>query len=168
MNFPEIFDGEYKSINLFNNNMSERVKISGWIDTGENIIMIEDANETCINLVTGYGIITMEYIGAIVKYFIGQQTHQSQNSVQIFHCLTNSMAEAAYPKIVAKPSKYMDGDTPVDNLLFKLRMKKAIIDTRATKSHIWENLTNLDTYISTVNSNIKNFNHYVKVKLDVL
>ena len=50
--------------------------------------------------------------------------------------------------------------------LFKLMIKNAIIETRATATHLRENLTNLDTYNSTVNSDIENFNQYVKVNVD--
>ena len=94
--------------------------------------------------------------------------HQSQNSVQLFHCLANFIIEAAHLNIVVKWRKYMDGVTPVGELLFKLIMNKDIIDTRNTATHLRENLTNLDTHMSTVNSNIKNFNQYTKVKLDGL
>ena len=54
----------------------------------------------------------------------------------------------------------------VGELLFKFTMNKSTIDTRATAMHLEENLTNLDTYMSTVNSNIDNVNQYVKVNVD--
>ena len=41
-------------------------------------------------------------------------------------------------------------------------MARASIDTRATLSFIRENISNLDTYIATVGSNISTFNEYVK------
>ena len=47
-------------------------------------------------------------------------------------------------------------------------IQKAISYTRATSTNLRENITNLDTYISTVNSNIGNFNQYVKVNVDGL
>ena len=78
------------------------------------------------------------------------------------------MTEAAHLKIVVESSKYMDDETPVGELLFKLMMNKAIIDTRVRSTHIKENLTNLDTYMSTANSNIENFKQYVKVNVDGL
>ena len=62
----------------------------------------------------------------------------------------------------------MYGDTPVGELLFNLMKNKSIIDTHATETHLWENMTNLDTYMSTVNSNIGYYNHYVKVNVDGL
>ena len=57
---------------------------------------------------------------------------------------------------------------PVGEFIFKLMMKNAIIETRATATHLRENLTNLDTYMSTVNSDIENFNNDVKVNVDRL
>ena len=168
MKLPDPFNGESKPINLFNEKLAERVKQSGWMEAGANIIMIQDSGGTPRNLITEYGRLTVEDIEANMQNFIGQQTRQAQNSVQLFQCLTNSMTEAAHLKIVVESSKYMDDDTPVGELLFKLMMQKAIIDTRATATHLRENITNLDTYMSTVNSNIEKFNQYVNVNVDGL
>jgi len=48
-------------------------------------------------------------------------------------------------------------------LLFKLIMQKAVVDTRATSSFFRENLTSLDSYITTIDSNIELFNQYVNI-----
>jgi hypothetical protein len=53
-------------------------------------------------------------------------------------------------------------------MLFKYIMQKAVVDTRATSSFFRENLTSLDTYITTVDSNIELFNQYVRVNQDGL
>ena len=50
-------------------------------------------------------------------------------------------------------------------LLFKLMMQKAVINTKAAAIYPRDSLTNIYTYISTVNLSIKNFNQYVKVNL---
>ena len=42
------------------------------------------------------------------------------------------------------------------------------MDTRSTANHLRENLINLGSYMSTVNSYIENFNQYVKVNVNVL
>ena len=62
----------------------------------------------------------------------------------------------------------MDGDMLVGDLVFKLTMKKVVIDTRETATYLRENLTNLENYMSTVNSDIENFNQYLKVNEDGL
>ena len=53
-------------------------------------------------------------------------------------------------------------------LLFKLMMQKAVINTKAAAIYPRDSLTNIYTYISTVNLSIKNFNQYVKVNVDGL
>ena len=48
----------------------------------------------------------------------------------------------------------MYNETPVGELMFKLMIKKAVIETCVTDTHLRENLTKLDTYVFTVNSDI--------------
>jgi hypothetical protein len=48
-------------------------------------------------------------------------------------------------------------------MIFKLLMRKAKTDTRATASQLPENLININYYMSMVNSNIEVFNQHVKV-----
>ena len=110
-----------------------------------NVIMIPNSTGTPRKLITEYGRITLEEIEANIQYFIVQLTRKSQNSVQLFHCLTNSMTEAAHLKVLTESDKCMDGETPVGDLLFKLMMQKSVIDTRETSTYRRGNITNLDT-----------------------
>ena len=164
----ELFDRESKSVNLFNKKLAERSKQSGYMETGANIIMIADSTGTPRKKITEYGRLTVEDIEANIQKFTRQQTRQAQNSVQLFHCLNNSMTEAAQLKIVAESDKYMEGETPVGEILFKFMMKKAVIDTSTTATYLRCKHTNIDTYMSTVKLDIKNFNQYVKVNVDGL
>ena len=65
------------------------------------------------------------------------------------------MTEAAHLKIVTELDKCMEGETPVGEQLFKLIIQKSVIDTWATATYLRDNLTNLDTYMSTVKFYIK-------------
>ena len=78
------------------------------------------------------------------------------------------MTEANHWNIVAESNNYMDDETSVGEFIFKLMMQKSVINTRAKYTHLRENLTNLDTYTSTVDSDFENFNQYVNVNLDGL
>ena len=78
----------------------------------------------------------MEEIRKYIQHFIGQQTRQAQNSVQLFHCLTNSMTKAAHLKIVAESYRYMEGETPLGELFFKLMIQKAVKYTRETATYL--------------------------------
>ena len=102
------------------------------MEAGANIIMIPDSMGTPRNLKAEYGRLTVEDIEANILHFIGYNARQAKNSVQLFHCLTNSMTEAAHLKIVPESDKYMYNETPVVELLLKPMMQKAVIDTRET------------------------------------
>ena len=66
---------------------------------------------------------------------------------------------------MAESENYMDNEKLVDEFMFKLIVKKSVIDTIATSTYLRENLTNLDIHITTVNSDIEHFNQYVKVNM---
>ena len=55
------------------------------------------------------------------------------------------MIEDAHLNIVAESDKYMEGETPVGEILFKLIIQKSVINTRAAANYLRDNLTNLDT-----------------------
>ena len=78
------------------------------------------------------------------------------------------MTEAAHLKIAAESDKYMEVDTPVGKVLLKLMMQKEVTNKRATATYLRDKLTNMDTYMSIVNSDIEKFNQYVKENVDVL
>ena len=61
LKLPELFDGESKSINLFNEKLAEIVKQSGWMEAVLNIIIIPDYTGTPRNLIIEYGRLTVEY-----------------------------------------------------------------------------------------------------------
>ena len=53
------------------------------------------------------------------------------------------------------------------DLVFKILMKKVVINKRATTTYLKENFTNLDTHMYKV-SDIENSNQYMKVNMDSL
>ena len=59
-------------------------------------------------------------------------------------------------------------ETPVGELQLKFMIKKEVIYTRATASHLRENLTNLETNTTTVNYKVNTFNQHVKLKVEGL
>ena len=50
----------------------------------------------------------------------------------------------------------------------KIQINKEVIYTRAKNPHLNVNLTYLEDYITTVNSNIETFNPQVKVNVELL
>ena len=73
------------------------------------------------------------------------------------------MTAKAERKILAERDQYHIKNILSEPLLFKLLMQKTIIGTWTPSSIMRENLFNLDSYISTVKSNIEEFNRYIKL-----
>ena len=90
--------------------------------------------------------------------YLNNEERRAQNDAQMYHCIKNLLTCEAESKILAERESYHINNVPSGPLLFKLLMQKAIIDTWATASLMRENLLNLDSYITTVKSDIEEFN----------
>jgi len=171
---PFKFNVEGKEVNTFCEALSERANKSGWNLTEADVIMINDSSTPAIqrNIITEYGRLTVAEITAAVQGWITEESRRAQNNMQMFTCIMASLTKEGRIKILAEQDKYHVGEgtnrRACAALLFKLLMQKAIIDTRATASLLRENLSSLDTYMSTVKSNIEQFNKYVKVNWEGL
>lgn len=119
-------------------------------------------NNQAVNILTGYGQVTTIDIANNATY-LGNQDRRAQNDTQMYHCIKNSLSPEAERKILAERDSYHINGVPSGPFLFKLQMQKAIIDTRATSSLMKESMSNLDSYMSTVKSDIEEFNRYVKL-----
>jgi hypothetical protein len=83
----------------------------------------------------------------------------------MLNCLKASLTDAGWLKIMSEADKYTVEGKESGTLLFKLLMQTAVVDTVATAEFYRANLSSLDTYIATVDSNIEIFNQYVKTQL---
>ena len=169
------FDVEQKQVTSFKEQLIDRAEVAGWNQGQGNIMLIPDENGVNRHLIKEYGRLTRAHIEEYVRTYstapAGQPvpvTRRYQNDFQFYHCLTASLSDAGQLKVLAERHSYMINDRPSGSLFFKLLMQQAIVDTRATASHYRENLSNLDSYIGTVDSNIRLFNHYVKINRDGL
>ena len=95
--------------------------------------------------------------------YLGNEDGRAQNSAQLYHCIKNSLTLEAERKILAERNQYHLDGVPSGTLLFKLLIQKATIDTWATSSLMRENLSNLHSYMTTVKSDVEEFNRYVKL-----
>jgi hypothetical protein len=119
-------------------------------------------------LITHYGQLTLQDVQNHVDAYIQLQTRQAQNAVQMFKCISNSLTEDARLKIVAETEVYTRHSAEAGPILFKLLTQKAVVDTRSTTNYFRENLSSLDTYMASINSDIVEFNNYVKLNRDGL
>jgi hypothetical protein len=97
-------------------------------------MMIPDVNGVLRHLIHNYGKLTPEDVAAFVTTFIGQETRQAQNDVQLYYCIANTLDKRGHLRIVSEAESYTMGGTHRAIMLFKLLMRKANTDTRATAS----------------------------------
>ena len=158
---PVTFDMEPESIFTFNDVLRDRCTSAAWSTPQADILSIP-VDGRMLNLIDHYGEISLQQVRTHCQTYIGQPSRRSQHSYQMYECLVNSLTEAARIKISPDSEQYTINGVRCGPLLYRYMMAKASIDTRATLSFIRENISNLDTYITTVGSNITTFNEYVK------
>ena len=162
------FNGMSDTVKVFCELLTQHATEAGWHAGAGDILMIPDKNRVNCNLITNYGQLTLQKVQVHVDTYIQQQNRHAQNSVQMFKCISNSIMEDAHLKIIMETETYMRHGTEAGPILFKLLMQKAIIDTHLTTNYFCENLSSLDTYMATINSDIVEFNKYVKFNHDGL
>jgi hypothetical protein len=162
---PVTFDIMSQTANLFCDALTDRANKSGWYAGEGNILSIPDSLTPPINrdLIREYGRLTIAEITDHVTNYINGNSRRTQNSAQMLSCIKESLSDAGKLKILSESDKWKVNGKESGVLLFKIIMQKAVVDTRATSSFFRENLTSLDSYITTIDSNIELFNQYVNI-----
>ena len=159
------YDGEAQGLMAFLELLEERATNFGW-DT--SIMMIPDQNGTPINLLNGYGTITLEQVRRHEESYISTQTRNAQDSNLLYECIMNSISTECKAKLTIWKKEYRCGQLPSGNLLLKVLIRECHLDTNATVGGIRNRLSALDSYLPTVGYNITKFNMYVKNLVDQL
>jgi hypothetical protein len=165
---PVTFDVNSQGANLFCYALLDRANKSGWYSGEGNILTIKDSAENNRDLIKEYGRLSMNEIKTQVLTYIDGSNRRVQNSTQMLLCIKESLSDAGKLKIPSEADQWKANGVENGLMLFKYIMQKAVVDTRATSSFFRENLTSLDSYITTIDSNIELFNQYVHVNQDGL
>eukprot|EP00978_Attheya_sp_CCMP212_P040337 scaffold219054_cov37-Attheya_sp.AAC.2 len=151
------FDGKGGNLKLFLTYMKQRVNVFGWAA----ILTIPVDGVDC-NLLADYGRVPIEDIRSVVSTYIDQPTRNAQNSFMMYECLLKSLSVEALNVILAEVDIYTVRGIPSGPLFLKIIIRSAYIDTRATTAHVRTSLSCLDTYILTIDCDMKVFNAYVR------
>jgi hypothetical protein len=114
------------------------------------------------NLLVDYGQIPIADMRTQVTTYIDQPNRDAQNSFMMFECLSKSLTVEALNSVLSEVTDYTVNDIPSGPLFLKVIIRKAYIDTRATTAHVRTSLSCLDSYILTINCDIKLFHDYVR------
>jgi hypothetical protein len=181
------FMGTAEDLQLFLQLFKERGTQYGWFtqerDFAVGLIREEpqNANNTDVFDVTEYyGSVTRQMIKdhALEYLFPGNDNglrRTAQDDAMAFACLQASLDTDILKKVLMKPDKWKveDPQNPgtFENsaiLFLKTVIETSTIQTNATSSAIRTKLSNLDTYILQVDSDIIKFNEYVEQNLAAL
>ena len=127
------------------------------------------------NLLDRYGMVPLKDVRAHVASYYNKETKQAQDSFMSCQCLLSSLSIEFLKLITAQSKDYhlpatqvAHGDIPAGPLLLKLVISKAHVDSRATVTFIRTSLTELDSKMIQLDSNITAFNFFVTTQLKSL
>jgi hypothetical protein len=151
------YDGKGGNLKLLLTYVKQRANVFDWED-----ILTIPVNGVNRKLLDDYGQIPIADIEANVATYIDQPNRNAQNSFMMFECLSKSLTVEALNAVLSEVDTYTVTNIPSGPLFLKVIIRKAYIDTRATTAHVRTSLSCLDSYILTINCDIKLFHEYVR------
>lgn len=155
---PKIYDGEPTRLRAFLVQVHNRAKINFW----NRILTIPNSTGSLHYILDEHGRITIEDCRAHALTYATGNTRQWQDSQMLYLFLSNSITEDLLTKVTVDRQRYTINGEEDGVCFLKCLISKIYIETRATVTFIRTNLSNLDNYMASVNSNILLFNQYVK------
>jgi hypothetical protein len=164
------YNGDVKGLKMFLIALSKRGESYGWNTSLFTISNQEVGNLQDKNLLTQYGVLTLENCQAHATAYIGNPNRAAQASVMCLNAITASVGPDLMMKLVNRQADYtltpahvMDGTCMVYTLI-----SCVVIHTRATISVIRAQLQSLPALMKQHKSNITNFNADVDDKITSL
>lgn len=139
--------------------LDQRAKIYDWNDILE---IPDEETGTFIHLLKQYGTISLKDVRDNAKTYVNNESRAAQDSQQLADCILNSLTVEARNSVTLCEDEYTIGETVSGTCLLKVVIRESHIDTNATTRIIREELTKLDTYIVSIDSDIIKFNEHVK------
>ena len=164
------FNCESDDLRSFLEDFHRRAQEFGWATGITNIPQptLPNAPPTYINLITNYGELSMDDILQFEYTYLHLPLRAAQDSAMMYHCLMNSLSKEAKDVITAWKEEYHVNGIPSGNLLLRVMIRESYVDTQATATAIRLKLSNLDSYIASVDHNVNKFNSFVKQQLAAL
>jgi hypothetical protein len=166
----QLFDCEPEGLFQFLKEVQDRAEEMGW---NKSILQIgdpDDEDSPKEDFLSNYGNLTLEQVVASEMVHINSEERAAQDTYMLYKCLMASLSAEAKKKVLIWSDQYMIGHSPKGSgvALLKVIIRESHIDTNATTNQIRTKLSNLDIYMSTINSDIGKFNTYVKLLVQSL
>ena len=154
-----LHDLSAENLRDFMNLLEQRAKIYDWVDI---LDIPDEGNQTYIHMLKQYGSISLKDVREHAKTYIGTETRAAQDSQQLADCIINSITVEARNSVTLCEDEYTIGEIISGTCLLKVVVRESHIDTNATTRIIREELTKLDNYMVSIDSDILKFNEHVK------
>ena len=165
------FNLDHGSLYGFLEQLSDRVRSSGWTDINHIPPDLNDI-DVVVNLITRYGNITLEQVRAHADTYVHGQNRAAQDSMQMYQCIFNSLSKSAQAIVALQKAEYTlgEGEDAIvsGTCLLKVVIRKSHVDTNATTSHILTQLGHVGKIVVDLNSDIVKVNEKVKALVEEL
>ena len=176
------FNCDTEGLFQFLREVEDRAVEMGWMDGILDIPVDEkgnkgdekkddDSNEYS-NIIANYGTLTLEQVIVHERAYIGKTSRAAQDTYMLYQCLMSSLASDAKKRIMLWSEQYqieIDGTKFSSGVaLLKVIIRESHLDTNATTNSIRTKLSNLDSYMRSVDNDIGKFNQHVKLLVQSL
>ena len=165
------FDCEPEGLYQFLKDIHDRADEMGWT---EGILKITlnggEENEREEPFMDNYGTLTLEQVVESELQYIDEGGRPAQDTYMLYKCLMASLTNEAKKKVSIWSNQYRIGENKECSgvALLKIIIRESHLDTNATTNQIRTKLSSLDSYITTIDSDIGRFNQYVKLLVQSL
>jgi hypothetical protein len=161
------FKGAQTGLKVFLRALSIKAQNFGW---DAMILSIPDSLPTPVNrnLLTHYGLLSIENVQARAATWVGQNSRAAQASKQLAQCITESLEDAVTLKLLVRASEYTVNGVEDGPCMLKTLISVVNIQTRATVSCVRSALKRLPELMNELDSDITVFNGVVSEHIDKL
>ena len=171
----ELYDCTPDGFYQFVKSLKKRAESYGWTKVGGVFMMLPNNNPDAqpINLLEDYGQVTLERVQEHERTYINLENRMAQDDRMIYECIMASLSIEGKAKLNIHEQQYHIGannmpELPSGLCLFKVLVREAHLDSKATSGMIRTELSNLDDYMSKIGNDIVKFNGHVTILLDTL
>jgi hypothetical protein len=164
------FHCEPEDLFQFLKEVKDRADEMVWTNTILKIKMTDDDGNVVAeeDFFDNYGTITLEEVVESEREYGSTQDRKAQDTYMLYKCLMASLSAEAKKKILIWSDQYNVDGASGGVALLKVIVRESHLDTNATTNQIRTKLSNLDQYITTVDSDIGKFNQHVKLLIQSL
>ena len=167
----ELFDCTPDTFFQMIKSLEERANEMGWTKE-DGILWVRRKGGELINLLEGYGSISLKRIQRHERTYWNNGYRKSQDDRMLYECIMNSLSPDGKQKINVHKNEYhlKDGNKRIPSglCLFKVLVRESYLDSNATTSMIRQQLAKLHEYMESVGNDVIKFNNHVKMLLTAL